>query len=83
MIKTKENYIKLNGEYIKILPDEEDKRFLEFKNPLAMEEVMKLEMKNPETIQLNLPINKKATLVEYVPIISFISILIYLIFNYL
>lgn len=83
MIKTKENYIKLNGEYIKILPDEEDKRFLEFENPLAMEEAMKLEMKNPETIQLNLPINKKATLVEYVPIIFFISILIYLIINYL
>lgn len=44
MIKTKENYMKLNGEYIKILPDEEDKRFLEFKNPLAMEEVMKLDI---------------------------------------
>lgn len=83
MIKTKENYIKLNGEYIKILPDEEDKRFLEFENPLAMEEVMKLDMKNPESIQLNFSSNKKATLVEYIPVIFFITILIYLIFNYL
>lgn len=83
MIKTKENYIKLNGEYIKILPDEEDKRFLEFENPLAMEEVMKLDMKNPESIQLNFSINKKATLVEYIPVIFFITILIYLLINYL
>lgn len=83
MIKTKENYIKLNGEYIKILPDEEDKRFLEFENPLAMEEVMKLDMKNSESIQLNFSSNKKATLVKYIPVIFFITILIYLIFNYL
>ena len=83
MIKTKENYIKLNGEYIKILPDEEDKRFLEFENPLAMEKVMKLDMKNPESIQLNFSSNKKATLVEYIPVIFFITILIYLFINYL
>lgn len=83
MIKTKENYIKLNGEYIKILPDEEDKRFLEFENPLAMEEVMKLDMKNSESIQLNFSSNKKATLVEYIPVIFFTTILIYLLINYL
>ena len=84
MIKSKENYIKLNGEYIKILPDEEDKNFLEFEYPSIMEETMNLDMKNPEeAIQLKFENDKTYTLAGYFCTFSYVFILIYLIFNFL
>ena len=54
MLKAKDNYALLDGELIKIFPDEEDKKFLEFINPLAMDDIIKLDNQSVETgIQLD------------------------------
>lgn len=82
MIKAKDNYTVLNGELIKILPDEEDKKFLEFVNPHAMEDIMKLDNQLAETsVQLDFLKVETPFYFQLLVYIAFYIMLAYLFIN--